>query len=204
MGGLSFNRHRLQGRIEGSIKKLRAERERLVRKAKKTAKDSTPRLVVKIDDSVSEGRLSPSSLLPSPPPAPVVVKRRRIVVDDQEDDDEEEIVPRRKPARKLGDDFDRVASENVKGKGSISNNSAGIDVDPVNPVARRTRSRGSEERNDATGAMEEVEPARRSSPRGKKLKGNTNRSSRENKGSLTVGVSSSPRTSPRLSKRKLI
>ncbi|RVX09428.1 hypothetical protein CK203_015273 [Vitis vinifera] len=201
MGGLNFKRHRLQGRIEGSIKKLRAERERLMRKAKRVAKGSPPSIAVKIDDSVGGERLSPSSPCVSPPPAPVAVKRRRFVVDDDEEDDEEELV-RRKLARKLGDDFDKVAPENVKGKGLSSADSAKTGGGPVNSVATRTRSRRSEEHNSNDGVMEVVEQARRSSPRGKKLKGDESKGSGEKKGSPTSGISSSPRTSPRLSKRK--
>nr|XP_027061091.1 uncharacterized protein LOC113687751 [Coffea arabica] len=95
MGGLSFTRHRLQGRIEGNVKKLRAEREKLFKKAQK-----------------EKGSGSPVT-----PPAPVAVKRRRRMLVDEEEEEEEEVVVEekrrelRKTARKLGDDFDRVANE---------------------------------------------------------------------------------------------
>ena len=85
MGNLNFKHHKLQGRIEGNIKKLRVEHERLMRKAKRCAKGSPPSITVKIDDSIGGEWLSPSSPSVSPPPAPVVVKRRRLVVDDNED-----------------------------------------------------------------------------------------------------------------------
>ncbi|KAM7503456.1 hypothetical protein LguiB_002360 [Lonicera macranthoides] len=108
MGGLNVKRHRLQGRIEGSVKKLRAEHE-------KSEKGLAP-----------PGTVRSASPSPSPPPAPVAVKRRRVLglIDDDEEDEEREnrseereIGRRRRPARKLWDEFDkRVEVVNTKGK----------------------------------------------------------------------------------------
>ncbi|XP_030546259.1 uncharacterized protein LOC115752283 [Rhodamnia argentea] len=129
MGGLSFQRLRLQGRIEGSVKKLRAEREKSIRvkgkisKTKRTASDlkaSKPQ----IDD---DSRKRAGSV--SPPPAPVARKRKRYMalVDDSEEDEgegkekESEVrVEKKRPARKLYEEFDQVAkeSEKAKSKGS--------------------------------------------------------------------------------------
>ncbi|KAH0743970.1 hypothetical protein KY290_031963 [Solanum tuberosum] len=66
MGGVSFTRHRLQGRIEGNIEKLRAERE-------KTPEKDSP--------------MAPcTESSPPMPPAPYVLKRKRRLVDESEDD----------------------------------------------------------------------------------------------------------------------
>ncbi|KAK3446065.1 uncharacterized protein LOC104440761 [Eucalyptus grandis] len=146
MGGLSFQRLRLQGRIEGSIQKLRAERERSVRamakisKAKSKASDLKPSKPP-VDDG---GRKRAGSV--SPPPAPVAAKRRRYValVDDSEEEDEEDEAERKgeesevreekkRPARKLYEEFDRVAKESEKAKGKGS--------DAASPRTPRTRAK---------------------------------------------------------------
>ncbi|XP_077231991.1 uncharacterized protein LOC143865555 [Tasmannia lanceolata] len=64
MGGLSFKRHRLQGRIEGNVKRLRAQRE-------KTTKT----------------KINSNSLSPSHSPPQVNKKKRRLVLLDDGDDD---------------------------------------------------------------------------------------------------------------------
>lgn len=122
MGGLSFKRLRLQGRIEGNIKKLKAERTKFEKKAQKKSP-------VKVCLSSS------SSVSPSPPPAPLNLKRKMRLVDESEDENEEEIekrVEKRGPARKLDADFDRVAATNggvVKGrKRSERNREAVVEV----------------------------------------------------------------------------
>lgn len=119
MGGLSFKRHRLQGRIEGNISKLRAEHEKQIKKLKK------------ISPSKSS---SPGFYSPSPPPAPIAVKRKRRLIDEEEEEhDEGRRGCKMGPARKLGDDFDRVAYE-----------SGLIDSDEEETVAARTRGRRAE------------------------------------------------------------
>nr|GMD85826.1 protein pxr1-like [Ipomoea batatas] len=114
MGGLSFKRHRLQGRIEGNISKLRAEHEKQVKKLKKNSpsKSSSP---------------ATGFYTPSPPPAPIAVKRKRRLIDEEEEEGSDE-ARRGWPARKLGDDFDRVAYE-----------SGLIDSDAEETIAARTR-----------------------------------------------------------------
>lgn len=102
MGGLSFKRLRLQGRIEGNVKKLRSNRSKIDRKKKQTdSKESPQRTLVKsLDDS------------PSPPPAPVATKRKRYVglIGDGEEKEEGGVVNLNwRSVRNLGDDFDRVA-----------------------------------------------------------------------------------------------
>ncbi|KDO53905.1 hypothetical protein CISIN_1g037255mg [Citrus sinensis] len=90
MGGLSFSRLRLQGRIEGSVTKLRIERE----KFRKTQIKHSPR--------------KGSSV--SPPPAPAAVKRRRLLALSDEEE-EEEVVEKKSYKRKLVNDFDAVADD---------------------------------------------------------------------------------------------
>lgn len=67
MGGVSFTRHRLQGRIEGNIEKLRAELE------------ETPEKGSPVPLPCSENSSPPM------PPAPFVLKRKRRLVDESED-----------------------------------------------------------------------------------------------------------------------
>ncbi|KAB2087744.1 hypothetical protein E1A91_A04G132800v1 [Gossypium mustelinum] len=115
MGGLSFKRLRLQGRIEGNVKRLKAQRKKLL----KDTPDRGLNLKKSLRDDEDDEDVSP-------PPAPVAVKRRRFLDlnddDDTEDenkgdDDEEVTVAKRKKkrvlrngaVRKLGDDFERVA-----------------------------------------------------------------------------------------------
>ncbi|XP_039034936.1 uncharacterized protein LOC120171276 [Hibiscus syriacus] len=109
MGGLSFKRLRLQGRIEGNVKRLKAQREKL--------------LDDKDDDLILNKINRDASVFP--PPAPLAVKRKRFF--DLNDDGDEMVVKRetkmtstsRKGAvRKLGYDFERVADDNDSGKTS--------------------------------------------------------------------------------------
>ncbi|XP_010555119.1 PREDICTED: uncharacterized protein LOC104824700 [Tarenaya hassleriana] len=96
MGGLSFTRLRLQGRIEGKVSKLRAQLEK-----------SSP-IQVEAGRSLKMKRSGSES----PPAAPVTVKRRRLLDlnnDDEEIESEDEGISRIR--RKLSDDFDRVAGE---------------------------------------------------------------------------------------------
>lgn len=114
MGGVSFKRLRLMGKIEGNVGKLRHQREK---EFKAQAHNKSP-----ISDlRRSKISSSPScSKSPSPPPAPIASKRRRLVTLLEEEEDEEvrvsaPVTRRRRLVKKLGDDFDRVASpENNK------------------------------------------------------------------------------------------
>ncbi|KAK8613340.1 hypothetical protein V6N13_101105 [Hibiscus sabdariffa] len=106
MGGLSFKRLRLQGRIEGNVKRLKAQREKLLNdtpeRSPKSRRDAA-------DDDVS------------PPPAPVAVKRRFLDLNDDDDVEsenegdeplarrEKKRVLRNGAVRKLGDEFELVA-----------------------------------------------------------------------------------------------
>lgn len=85
MGGLSFQRHRLQGRIEGSIKKLRVQSERSFKPKKFDSK-------IFESPEISE---SSEETIDVAPPVPVKKKR----------------------ARKLMEEFERVAEEEGKGFG---------------------------------------------------------------------------------------
>ncbi|KAK8617390.1 hypothetical protein V6N13_080306 [Hibiscus sabdariffa] len=105
MGGLSFKRLRLQGRIEGNVKRLKAQREKLLNDTHERSPKSKRNAV---DDDVS------------PPPAPVAVKRRFLDLNDDDVESENEcdepLVRREKKrvlrngaVRKLGDEFELVA-----------------------------------------------------------------------------------------------
>ncbi|GER43181.1 K-box region and MADS-box transcription factor family protein [Striga asiatica] len=126
MGGLNFKRRRLQGRIEGNVERLRAQRDQISVKSHKrrgSAGDSPPKRSGKDDGAA---RVSKT---PSPPPPPVALKRRRVVGLVDEDDEDEDAPPaKRGPVRKLGDDFERVARESGIGAAAVA-------------VAARTRSK---------------------------------------------------------------
>ncbi|KAL2476753.1 hypothetical protein Adt_37489 [Abeliophyllum distichum] len=96
MGGLSFQRHRLQGRIEGNVKKLHAQHK----------------------ESQKQNLVKNCAVSPSSPQAPVANKRRRVVglVDEEEEENESEREIRRGAVRRLGDDFERVARESGMGR----------------------------------------------------------------------------------------
>ncbi|KAF3444124.1 hypothetical protein FNV43_RR13814 [Rhamnella rubrinervis] len=198
MGGLNFKRLRLQGRIEGSISKLRAERERFAKKNKI--------LVGSSNGSASAGSNIKRAAPDSPPLAPIAAKRRRFMalIDEDEDtsgQEEEEGGDvaashgrRRRLVKKLGDDFDRVASETQKRKSSplmdLGNESEG--------VALRTRSRKLEEDDPSETVMKVVGEVNRSTLKGKKVKSGNTRKGNGGSGSTAV---SGVRTSPRLAKR---
>lgn len=105
MGGLSVNRLRLQGRIEGNINKLRIQREKLEKKKSPKAKKRSGRVQKRVGSE-------------SQPPAPVAVKRRRLLDLNGEDDEIDGEVEKRVKGivRKLGEDFDRVADQKERGK----------------------------------------------------------------------------------------
>ncbi|KAE8660908.1 Glycosyl hydrolase superfamily protein [Hibiscus syriacus] len=104
MGGRSFKRFRLQGRIEGNIKRLKAQRENF---PKETPERSSKTKMDNEDGDVS------------PPPAPIAVKKRFLDLNDDvqsESEVDEPLLKREKKrvlrngaVRKLGDDFELVA-----------------------------------------------------------------------------------------------
>ncbi|KAL6975840.1 hypothetical protein U1Q18_024636 [Sarracenia purpurea var. burkii] len=217
MGGLSFKRLRLQGRIEGNIKKLRAERVRFLKKRNQIS-DATSRATHQIGGS-GEGSVEKKVSSPSPPPAPMATKRRRFValVDEEDDDEEvdretnqvekrkngsdEEIRVRKgkKPVRKLWDEFDRVAKEGGLGESRESPVKSQTNLSET--VASRTRSRRSDERYDGTESIDAKvgEDAIKFNSNGRKLKGGEmDKRGSENIPSTPIGRS---RTSPRLAKR---
>lgn len=92
IGGLSFKRLRLQRKIEGNVEKLRSQLEK--------AWPQSP---------------TPSR---SPPTAPIVTKRRRfmdLIEEEKEVESPMSGIRRLRLVKKLGDDFDRVALENIEG-----------------------------------------------------------------------------------------
>ncbi|PON84473.1 hypothetical protein TorRG33x02_196780 [Trema orientale] len=216
MGGLSFKRLRLQGRIEGSVTKLRAQRERIAKNRTKLAAKSSSagsdrsgskrKKVINDDDTDAED----DDYDDSPPPAPIATKRRRFMdLIDEDDDDEighkEEAsgahrVRRRRLVKKLGDDFDKVASENEKAKETpdegLSNGGSGS----VGSRARRQILEDTDAIATET-VMKVVEEVNKLSFEGKKSKGSV-----KYKGKSGGGSGSAPasrvRTLPRLAKKE--
>ncbi|KAL7215992.1 hypothetical protein ACSBR1_028026 [Camellia fascicularis] len=216
MGGLSFKRLRLQGRIEGNVIKLRAQREKFLKNRSGISANLIADLGSDSDDDVDNKDSSPS-----PPPAPMATKRRRRLTamieeeDDHEDvdlslknleggenvagGDEVGVWKRRRLARKLWDDFDRVATKSGLGKSkgspvkSLSNGSE--------MVALRTRSRRTEESDGGDEVVKVVEDVKKTNLKGKKLK---RVGEKEKAKSVAESGSSTPgktRTSPRLAMR---
>ncbi|KAL9243669.1 hypothetical protein vseg_017529 [Gypsophila vaccaria] len=106
MGGLSFNRLRLQGKIEGNVQKLRKQQEKSF---KKSSRGPGP-----------TKNMQGKSRLDSPPPAPVAAARKlklrsrtvNVSVDDDEDDEIGGVRKKtRRLVRNLGEDFEFVANE---------------------------------------------------------------------------------------------
>lgn len=170
MGGLSFQRHRLQGRIEGNVNKLRAEREKIL---KSQGSNFTPRRGAN-KTGFNEGGS------PVTPAAPIAVKRRRRlvgVVDEESSDVEEEQREVKRTARKLGADFDRVANDKIG--------------DPVkNRVAETMAARTRSQR-----AIVVAEKETKVKPKGKKL---VNKSFQEaEEAAAAKGTRTSPRLAKR-------
>lgn len=138
MGGLSFKRLRLQGKIEGNVQKLKKEKEKI---EKNSNQRLTPISESKKQSSTNGGSKGKKrgNREDSPPPAPISKKaQRRSILADEDDDDvageERESVrrKRRRLVRKLGDDFEMVATQNGVSQEGRSEG-----------VASRTRSRRS-------------------------------------------------------------
>ncbi|XP_047339780.1 uncharacterized protein LOC124943286 [Impatiens glandulifera] len=108
MGGRSFNRLRLQGRIEGNVKRLRTEREDFQMKKSQLADSSSP-----IGDS-------------SLPSDPISNKRRRrrFMIEEDDDDDEEEEDIDQIHDEKLDDKFDHLEKKSVRVTRSSSSSPA--------------------------------------------------------------------------------
>ncbi|XP_028761695.1 uncharacterized protein LOC114720232 [Neltuma alba] len=217
MGGISFKRLRLQGKIEGNVNKLRAEREKLFKKLNRSPVAASVPVGSKGENVAGSKRASPVS----PPPAPLAAKRRRFLSMIEESNEEEEESPeeeevetvnrkvRRRLVKKLGDDFDKVALASERSSVSDSGNKkvtkgspSESSPDRSDSMALRTRSRRMEKGGDDVDdvAMKEVEEANKSNSKGKK---------KAEKNTKNSQVDHSPvsgnrvRTSPRLSKRSL-
>ncbi|KAE9586256.1 hypothetical protein Lal_00000928 [Lupinus albus] len=145
MGGFSYKRLRLQGKIEGNANKLRSQRQQISEaQAQSPVRQARSDLVSGFDS-------------PSPPDAPVALKRRSymsLIENEKEDDVEFESeefkvvtrsVRRKRLVKKLGEEFDRVASENegsdgVGSKLDLSKNlSDGFESDLVGLRTRKRR-----------------------------------------------------------------
>ncbi|KAK9065213.1 hypothetical protein SSX86_016596 [Deinandra increscens subsp. villosa] len=181
MGGLSFQRHRLQGRIEGNVEKLRNQIEKSFNeKQSLSPKLQKKKFVSKSNyDSANKKKAADldHSRSPSPPPAPVANKRKRRYVGliDEDEAGELDLSPasRKWPVRKLSDEFDLVA--NAKKSPARRSEKA--------TVASRTRGK----------KMVVEEPVKTVSKGKKRLR----KVSEDNNGGA-----SSPRTSPRLVKSR--
>ncbi|KAL8249062.1 hypothetical protein R6Q59_005930 [Mikania micrantha] len=178
MGGLSFKRHRLQGRIEGNVERLRNQ----IEKSSKEKQSLSPKLPKKklvsksIDDSGKKKKASDLSMResPSPPQAPLANKRKRRYLGLVDEDDEVvgNLSPagRKWPVRKLSDEFDLVANMKKSVKPEVET------------VASRTR-----------GRKMVTEEAVKTVSKGKKR---LRKVGEDNNGG--AGAGASPRTSPRL------
>ncbi|GKB84622.1 hypothetical protein Tco_0956894 [Tanacetum coccineum] len=115
MGGLSFNRHRLQGRIEGDIEKIRNHIETSIKKREESLSPKFKKFKKSGSKTAKKWGKTPTSS-PAVPPAPIANKRKRRFVGlvDEDDDDVADDVScggngKKWPVRKLSDEFDRVA-----------------------------------------------------------------------------------------------
>ncbi|KAL8468809.1 hypothetical protein ACS0TY_031852 [Phlomoides rotata] len=173
MGGLSVKRHRLQGRIEGNVEKLRKQQKAIFDQSPKPQKSFKLPTTSRSDKDKNRGGVSET---PAPPPAPVAIKRRRVV--GLVDEDEEEKVAKRGLVRKLSDDFERVARES--GMPVAEGGERG------EAMAARTRSQGGK----ANVGIDE----------GKSKKGKKRLVQGERKIGATMVAASGTRSSPRLLK----
>lgn len=195
MGGLSFKRLRLQGRIEGNVQRLKKEKEKILKKQQKNeSSSSTPIFQSKKKPSVSLRNRGGKrgDPLDSPPPAPISKKRnlRSMLVDEEERENGGVRRRRRRLVRKLGDDFELVASSNGENNGGVSEG-----------VALRTRSRRSmvlpaeEEEEFDNGGEFEVKKIGSVSPKG------MNKKNGDKKGSVSPTSGTVTRSSPRLKQK---
>ncbi|KAL9241010.1 hypothetical protein vseg_015170 [Gypsophila vaccaria] len=159
MGGLSFNRLRLQGKIEGNVQKLRKQQEKSFKSTPQKSSRATKNMQGKSVDS--------------PPPAPVAKKmklRSRTVSVDGEDEEEQTGGVRKKTrrlVRKLGEDFEFVANESEESEKRLTK---------VGPKTQRRKmvlmEEEEEKADDDAGTADEgagnSENGKRSSPRLKK------------------------------------
>ncbi|KAH6780599.1 hypothetical protein C2S52_011836 [Perilla frutescens var. hirtella] len=179
MGGLSFKRHRLQGRIEGNVEKLRAQREQILNNSPNPKKSLSKKTAASLRDEDEDDGETRINRTPSPPRAPVAIKRRRVI--GLLDEDEEEVVTKRGAVRKLGDDFERVARE----CGMALN----TNVESGGSAAARTRSKNS--KTNVSSDEEGVKKGKKKLVKGgRKI------------GAAVVAAAAGIRSSPRLAKMR--
>ncbi|KAI3515446.1 hypothetical protein L1887_14342 [Cichorium endivia] len=111
MGGLNFKRNRLQGRIDGNVEKLRNQIEKSIKKKETQTPSSSKKKPISKYGKKKKAADLYQSRSPSPPPVPVGNKRKRrfLCLIDEEDEYQENPAVRNFPARKLSDEFERVA-----------------------------------------------------------------------------------------------
>ncbi|OIW01584.1 hypothetical protein TanjilG_23895 [Lupinus angustifolius] len=185
MGGLSFKRLRLQGKIEGNADKLRSQLEVFSKAHTHTQSPSPP---IRSVLTRSERYASDS---PSPPDAPFAVKRRRFLSPIEKGEAVmTRSLQRKRLVKKLGEEFDLVASENeesvrVGSKLDLDNVSGdGFESDLVGLKRRRRLMKGGE----AVGKVVEEDVKKKLNRREKKSYVEKNASSDSGN-----GVRSSPR-----------
>lgn len=189
MGGLSFNRLRLQGKIEGNVERLRSQRKKQA-KAQAQAQANSPIPPSRSDDSRSKPVVSPS-----PPPAPIATKRRRLTSLIEEEESIDVIraatlgARKRRLVKKLGDDFDRVADSEKEDERSEEVGSESPDSVAVLKNRRRRLVKAS----DAVKKVSEEGEKSKSNPRGSKSMSEAEKS--------PVSEKKGARTSPRLAKK---
>ncbi|KAG6469984.1 uncharacterized protein LOC122032347 [Zingiber officinale] len=119
MGGLSFSRHRLQGRIEGSIKKLRAQQEKIQRRA------ASPPPAAPTKPAISKPRAAAGKItlsLSRLDSNPSERNEGEVAVEKPQNSKAGSGVQsstgpaekKRKRVRRLGEEFDRIAAELLK------------------------------------------------------------------------------------------
>ncbi|CAO2840047.1 unnamed protein product [Amaranthus hypochondriacus] len=203
MGGLSFNRLRLQGKIEGNVNKLKKERETSL---KKKLKNSPP---------VNKLNKKSGYRADSPPPAPISKKRRKRTKMADIDEDEEELLDeeieiekinqevkknnelkkRRRLVRKLGDDFELVADSTQRSPLKDLSNG-----EPSIGVALRTRSRTSIVRLDEDEGVDNG--GKKSNSKGKKNGAENGKAEKTKEKNTSVSPNGS-RISPRLKQKSV-
>ncbi|MED6185667.1 hypothetical protein PIB30_059303, partial [Stylosanthes scabra] len=206
MGGLSFKRLHLQGKIEGNVDTLRAQLETFSHSG-----PQAPNPPPHFKPTLSRIK-RPATDSPRPPPAPIAPKRRRFtarIEENEENEEETEEEVRVKPkskakdsrrgvgrrlVKKLGDDFDRVASENESADVADNLDLNAIPNDELNSVApgeRRSRRRLMKAGEAVTNKV--VDESNTSpEPKGK----------RSGEGEKSPNSSNRVRTSPRLAKNR--
>lgn len=119
MGGLSFRRLRLQGRIEGSISKIRKSMSPNPKRLKTSIRFTKQRLAsLEEEDAESdtEEKVDDSDLEEGEESEEVEEEQEseKEVEEDEESEEEMEAITKKRRVRRLGDEFDRIAEEAKK------------------------------------------------------------------------------------------